>query len=98
MLDLQAADTRVFMFHSADAKSDPSGAMDTVNQWLSKDRSAGAYANLRVRDITVTADGAGGIFTMIVCSLGRVVPADVTSTTTTTTAPFVATEPVSSPL
>lgn len=71
MFDLQAADTRVFLFHSANAGADPSGAMDAVNQWLSKDRSASQYANLRVRDITVTADGAGGIFTLVVCSLGR---------------------------
>lgn len=71
MHDLQAADTRVFLFHGADASSDPGGAMDAVNQWLSKDRSAGPYANLRVRDITVTADGRGGVYTLIVCSLGR---------------------------
>ena len=71
MIDLQAADTRVFLFHSASAKDDPGAAMDTVNQWLSKDRSATPYANLRVRDITVTADGAGGIYTTVVCSLGR---------------------------
>ena len=71
VIDLLAADTRVFLFHSANAKSDPGGAMDAVNQWLSKDRSATAYANLRVRDITVTSDGGGGIYTTIVCSLGR---------------------------
>ncbi len=71
MIDLPAGDTRVFLFHSANASADPGGAMDAVNQWLSKDRSATQYANLRVRDITVTADGAGGVYTMIVCSLGR---------------------------
>ncbi|MDP9364277.1 MAG: hypothetical protein M3Q10_08655 [Chloroflexota bacterium] len=71
MIDLQAADTRVFLFHSADARRDPGGAMDAVNQWLSKDRSGGPYAALRVRDITVTADGQGGIYTTVVCSLGR---------------------------
>ena len=71
MIDLQAADTRVFLFHSADAKTDPGAAMDAVNTWLSKDRSTTPYANLRVRDITVTSDGAGGIYTTVVCSLGR---------------------------
>ena len=71
MQDLHAADTRVFLFHGADASSDPSGAMDSVNQWLSKDRSAGPYANLRVQEITVTADGRGGVYTLIVCSLGQ---------------------------
>ncbi len=71
MIDLQAGDTRVFLFHSPNASADPSGAMDAVNQWLSKDRSTTPYANLRVRDINVTADGSGGVYTMIVCSLGR---------------------------
>lgn len=72
MIDLQAGDTRVFLFHSPNAATEPGGALDAVNQWLSKDRSATPYANLRVRDITVTADGAGGIYTTVVCSLGRV--------------------------
>ena len=71
MIDQPAADTRVFLFHSANAGTDPGGAMDAVNQWLSKDRSTSQYANLRVRDITVTADGGGGIYTLVVCSLGR---------------------------
>ena len=71
MIDLHAADTRVFLFHSANATSDPGSAMDAVNQWLTKDRSGGPYANLRVRDITVTTDGSGGVYTTIVCSLGR---------------------------
>lgn len=70
-IDLHASDTRVFLFHSPNATNDPSGALDTVNQWLSKDRSSGAYSNLRVRDISVTSDGTGGIFTTVVCSLGR---------------------------
>ncbi len=70
MIDLAANDTRVFLFHSADARRDPGGAMDAVNQWLTKDRSAGQYADLRVRDISVTADGQGGIYTTVVCSLG----------------------------
>jgi hypothetical protein len=70
-IDLHAADTRVFLFHSPNAANDPSGALDTVNQWLSKDRSGGAYANLRVRDITVTSDGTGGVYTTVVCSLGQ---------------------------
>lgn len=71
MIDLPAGDTRVFLFHSADAAADPGGAMDKVNQWLGKDRSGGPYANLRVRDISVTADGRGGVYTVVVCSLGR---------------------------
>ena len=70
-IDLHAADTRVFLFHSANAANDPGGAMDTVNQWLSKDRSASAYSNLRVRDISVSSDGMGGVYTTIVCSLGQ---------------------------
>jgi hypothetical protein len=70
-IDLHAADTRVFLFHSPGAANDPSGALDSVNQWLSKDRSGGPYANLRVRDITVTSDGTGGVYTTIVCSLGQ---------------------------
>ena len=71
-MDLIPADTRVFLFHSPNASRDTSGAMDDVNQWLSKDRSQGQYANLRVRDITVTPDGAGGVYTIVVCTLGRV--------------------------
>jgi len=70
-IDLHAADTRVFLFHSPNAASDPGGALDTVNQWLSKDRSGGAYADLRVRDISVGSDGMGGVYTTIVCSLGQ---------------------------
>jgi hypothetical protein len=70
VIDLQAADTRVFLFHSQNAQDNPSGAMDAVNQWLSKDRSTSPYANLRVRDISVSSDGSGGVFTTIVCSLG----------------------------
>ncbi len=70
-MDLIPADTRVFLFHSPNAAHDTSGAMDDVNQWLSKDRSQGPYANLSVRDITVTPDGAGGVYTIVVCTLGR---------------------------
>lgn len=90
MIDLQAADTRVFLFHSANAAAEPGGAMDAVNQWLTKDRSATPYANLRVRDISVTADGAGGIYTTVVCSLGR-------STQTVTAQPLIQ-EPASEPV
>lgn len=75
-MDLLPADTRVFLFHSPTASRDTSGAMDGVNQWLSKDRSQGPYANLSVRDITVTPDGSGGVYTIVVCSLGRVNVAD----------------------
>lgn len=71
-MDLVPADTRVFLFHSPNASRDTSGAMDGVNQWLSKDRSQGAYAKLSVRDITVTPDGAGGVYTIVVCALGQV--------------------------
>jgi hypothetical protein len=71
VIDLQANDTRVFLFHSANASADPGGAMDPVNNWLTKDRSAGQYPNLRVRSISVTDDGRGGVYTMVVCSLGR---------------------------
>jgi hypothetical protein len=46
--------------------------MDAVNQWLSKDRSQGPYANLSVKEISITSDGAGGVYTVVVCSLGRV--------------------------
>lgn len=74
MFDLPPADTRVFLFHAADASANPLGAMDSVNSWLAKDRSTGQYANLRVREINVTSDGAGGVFTLIVCTLGKVVP------------------------
>lgn len=71
MLELPANDTRVFLFHSPDISSDPGGAMEQVNSWLGKDRSASKYSNLRVRDISVTPDGRGGVFTTVVCSLGQ---------------------------
>jgi hypothetical protein len=71
MFDLQAADTRVFLFHSPNASTDPGGAMDAVNNWLAKDRSGGAYSNLRVRNVSVSDDGKGGIYVTVVCSLGR---------------------------
>ena len=72
-MDLVPADTRVFLFHSPSASRDTSAAMDDVNQWLSKDRSQTPYANLRVSDISVSPDGSGGVYTIVVCSLGRVV-------------------------
>jgi hypothetical protein len=71
-MELVPADTRVFLFHSPNAAHDTSGAMDAVNAWLSKDRAQGPYANLRVHDITLTPDGAGGVYTVVVCTLGRV--------------------------
>jgi hypothetical protein len=71
VIDLTAADTRVFLFHTPDAAADPGGAMDKVNTWLGRDRSATPYAKLRIRDISVTSDGQGGVFTTIVCSLGQ---------------------------
>jgi hypothetical protein len=70
-LDLVPADTRVFLFHSANAARDTSGSMDSVNEWLSKDRSQGPYANLSVKSISVTPDGSGGVYTIVVCTLGR---------------------------
>lgn len=78
-MELVPSDTRVFLFHSANASRDTSGAMDDVNQWLSKDRSAGQYANLRVKDISVTPDGGGGVYTVVVCTLGRVADTIVAS-------------------
>lgn len=69
--DLSPADTRVFLFHSRNAAADANGAMDDVNTWLGKDRSGSPYSNLRVRDITVTPDGQGGVYTMVVCTLGK---------------------------
>lgn len=70
-MDLSPADTRVFLFHSKNAAADANGAMDSVNTWLGKDRSGTPYSNLKVRDITVTPDGSGGVFTMVVCTLGK---------------------------
>ncbi|MGD9714767.1 MAG: hypothetical protein AB7V46_22305 [Thermomicrobiales bacterium] len=71
MLNLSAADTRVFLFHSPSASADPKAAMDSVNHWLSRDRSTGQYPNLKIADIGVTPDGAGGVYTLVVCSLGE---------------------------
>lgn len=70
-LDLSPSDTRVFLFHSPDAAGDPSGSMDAVNSWLGKDRSGSPYANLRVRQVAVAPDGQGGIYTTVVCTLGK---------------------------
>lgn len=71
MLNLPANDTRVFLFHGEDAAADPSAAMDKVNNWLAKDRTNSAYPNLRIADISVVSDGKGGVYTVVVCSLGR---------------------------
>ncbi len=81
--DLSPADTRVFLFHAVDAADDASAAMDAVNTWLGKDRSGTAYANLRVRDITVTPDGRGGVYATVVCTLGKLSSGSVQSATTT---------------
>jgi len=77
-MELVPADTRVFLFHSPSAARDTIAAMDDVNQWLSKDRSQTTYANMRVSNIAVTPDGSGGVYTVVICTLGRVadVPAD----------------------
>ncbi|MGI8475672.1 MAG: hypothetical protein ACR2OO_04800 [Thermomicrobiales bacterium] len=76
MLDLVAGDTRVFLFHSAGAASDPGSAMDKVNAWLGKERSGSQYPNLRIKDISISSDGQGGVFSIVVCSLGKVTIAD----------------------
>jgi len=70
MLNLSAGDTRAFLFHSPSASLDPKAAMDSVNNWLSRDRSTGQYPNLKIADITITPDGSGGVYTLVVCSLG----------------------------
>ena len=75
--DLSPADTRVFLFHSVNAAADAGGALEAVNSWLGKDRSGSPYANLRVRDVTVTPDGQGGVFTTVVCTLGKLSSASV---------------------
>ncbi|HEU0164390.1 MAG TPA: hypothetical protein VFQ54_05045 [Thermomicrobiales bacterium] len=77
--DLSPADTSVLLFHSVDAAEDAGAAMDAVNTWLGRDRSGGAYANLRIRDVTVTPDGRGGVFTTIVCTLGKLSTASVSN-------------------
>ena len=76
MLDLPAADTRVFLFHGADAVTDPGGAMDRVNAWLGKDRSTSSYPNVKIRDIQITSDGQGGVLTVVVVGLGAKVASD----------------------
>lgn len=70
-LDLSPKDTRVFLFHSPNAAQDAGGALEAVNAWLGKDRSGSPYSNLRVRDISVTPDGQGGVYTTVVCTLGQ---------------------------
>ena len=68
--ELPPSDTRVFLFHSPDASRDTSGVLDAVNSWLGKDRSG-------VRDITVTPDGQGGVYTTVICTLGKLSSAGV---------------------
>jgi hypothetical protein len=75
--DLSPADTRVFLFHTPNAAQDAGGALEAVNSWLGKDRSGSPYANLRVRDVTVTPDGQGGVYTTVVCTLGKLSAASV---------------------
>lgn len=77
--DLSPADTRVFLFHSADSARVAGGAMDAVNSWLGKDRSGSPYSNLRVRDVSVTPDGQGGVYTTVVCTLGKLSTGSVQS-------------------
>jgi hypothetical protein len=71
MLNLPAGDTRVFLFHSPNAGAGATAGMEKVNARLCKDRSTSQYPNLRIADITVTADGSGGVYTLVVCSLGE---------------------------
>lgn len=71
MNELPAADTRVFLFRSPNASSDPTSAMDPVNAWLGKDRTSAQYPDLKIADITITPDGSGGVYTLIVCNLGK---------------------------
>lgn len=77
--DLPPKDTRVFLFHSPDAVANWREAMRDVNSWLDKDRSMTDYANLRVRDVQVTPDGQGGVFTTVICTLGTLKSGSVTS-------------------
>jgi hypothetical protein len=72
--EMSPADTRVFLFHSPNAAADASSAMDKVNAWLGKDRRNSAYPNLKIVDISVTSDGAGGVYTLVVCNLGASQP------------------------
>jgi hypothetical protein len=71
MLNVAAGEIRVFLFHSPNASADPKAAMDSVNAWLGRDRSTSQYPNLKIVDITVTPDGAGGVYTLVVCNLGE---------------------------
>ena len=71
-MDLVPADTRVFLFHSPSAARDTSAAMADANHSLSKDRSQTPYANLRVSTTSVTPAGPGGVYTVVVCTLGRI--------------------------
>lgn len=70
--NLPPADTRVFLFHSADAAGDPGSATDRLNEWLGKDRSNAPYPKMRVREISTSSDGQGGVFFTVVCTLGTV--------------------------
>jgi hypothetical protein len=45
--------------------------MDRVNSWLGKDRADSQYPNLRVKNISVTPDGKGGVYTVVIVSLGK---------------------------
>ena len=69
-MNLVPANSRVFLFHSPSASADPGLAMNPVNEWLTKDRASSRFPNLRVVDISVTPDGAGGVYTLVVCDLG----------------------------
>jgi hypothetical protein len=89
MYDLSPADTRVFLFHSADAAADPSAAMDKVNVWLGKDRSGSPYSNLKVKHIDVAPDGSGGVYVTVICTLGRVSTGSVSSASRGTREQFV---------
>lgn len=69
-MNLMPANSRVFLFHSPTASSDANLAMNPVNEWLTKDRTGSRFPNLRVVNISVIPDGAGGVYTLVVCDLG----------------------------
>ncbi len=89
MYELSPADTRVFLFHSADAAAAPSAAMGNVDVWLGKDRSGSPYANLKVKDIDVAPDGSGGVYVTVICTLGRVSTGSVSSASRASREQFV---------
>ena len=66
--DPRPSETRVFLFHHPLVARNPDAAMDEVNRWLAKDRAGTDAVHLRGRGVTITPDGAGGVYVTIVCS------------------------------